>query len=277
MVQETITNSDVRLLDEIVRVAAVDQDPPGSDTLFVVLDHLAHLVPFDAVGLQLRQVATLKLEYCAGLLAGVPGVETAEELTEADPGQEVLRQWYWRGPWSLPERRNRLMTFSVSQVYSQRQWQVHPVHLEYFTEFSDQLATVYHTGSGRWVRLLGFRRSGRFSERELLMLELLRPHLAPFMLATVRSAVVGDGRTDASPLTPRQIEVMRMVQSGLSNKQIGKALDLSTGTVRKHMENAHRRLGVQNRTAAVGATFGWAARPTASPFGLRPVADSPAG
>src|SRR5690606_6356829 len=117
----------------------------------------------------------------------------------------------------LPERRNRPMTFSTSQVYSQRQWRVHPVHLGYMTEESDAVATAYHVGSGRTVRLRGVRTSGTFTDREVLMLELLRPHLAPFMLATVRSAVAGRGQMDGcSSLTPRQIEILHLVRSGLS-------------------------------------------------------------
>lgn len=242
-----------------MRLADVDQQTPGPEALFAVLEHLAQLVPFNWVALHLRQVAKLRLEYCAGIVDNVPSVSTAEELAEVDPRQEVMRQWYWRGPWSLPERRNRPMTFSTSQAYSQRQWRAHPVHLEYFTEVVDEVETAYHTGCGRSVRILGFRTSGSpFSDREVLMLELLRPHLAPLMLATVRSAVAGGQMDGCCSLTPRQVEVLRMVQSGLSNKQIGKALGLSEGTVRKHVENVHRRLGVQSRTAAVGAAFGWA-------------------
>src|SRR5690606_27568832 len=113
-------------------------------------------------------VRTLRLEYCAGIEWGVPSVATAAEVAEPDPGQGVLRQWYWRGPWSLPERRNRPMTFSTSQVYSQRQWRAHPVHLGYMTEESDAVATAYHVGSGRTVRLRGVRTSGTFTDREVL-------------------------------------------------------------------------------------------------------------
>lgn len=42
---------------------------------------------------------------------------------------------------------------------------------------------------------------------------------------------------------------------GMPNKRIGRILGISEGTVRKHLENIFERLGVQSRTAAVGAAF----------------------
>jgi DNA-binding NarL/FixJ family response regulator len=52
------------------------------------------------------------------------------------------------------------------------------------------------------------------------------------------------------PLTTRQRELLRMVGEGRTNRQIGRALGIAEGTVRKHLENAYRRLGVDNRVAA---------------------------
>jgi DNA-binding NarL/FixJ family response regulator len=52
-------------------------------------------------------------------------------------------------------------------------------------------------------------------------------------------------------LTPRQWEILRLVADGLSNAQIARAVSLSEGTVRKHLENVYGRLEVASRTAAV--------------------------
>ena len=48
----------------------------------------------------------------------------------------------------------------------------------------------------------------------------------------------------------RQI-VLTLVASGLSNKAIGRQLDLSEGTVKVHMHNIFTKLGIGNRTALV--------------------------
>lgn len=55
----------------------------------------------------------------------------------------------------------------------------------------------------------------------------------------------------APGLSPRQIEVLRGVARGLSDKAIGRALGLSPATAHYHVENAKRALGVRTRTEAV--------------------------
>lgn len=61
---------------------------------------------------------------------------------------------------------------------------------------------------------------------------------------------------DGPVLTSRQEEVLRLVQEGLANKQIGRRLGISEGTVRKHLEHILGRLGVRSRTAAVAVRLG---------------------
>jgi two-component system nitrate/nitrite response regulator NarL len=50
-------------------------------------------------------------------------------------------------------------------------------------------------------------------------------------------------------LTSRQREVMLLVSEGLTNKAIGRHLQLSEGTVKVHLHNIYNKLGVANRTA----------------------------
>jgi len=52
-------------------------------------------------------------------------------------------------------------------------------------------------------------------------------------------------------ITQRQAEILNLVARGQSNKQIAAVLKLSEGTVRKHLENCFRRLGVNNRVSAM--------------------------
>lgn len=51
-------------------------------------------------------------------------------------------------------------------------------------------------------------------------------------------------------LTPRQLDVLRMLVEGKSNKEIARALELGAGTVKVHMAALFRNLGVTNRAAA---------------------------
>ena len=61
-------------------------------------------------------------------------------------------------------------------------------------------------------------------------------------------------RKDASesniPLTPRELQVLRHISLGLSNREIGLALEISVETVKEHVQNILRKLDVNDRTQA---------------------------
>lgn len=58
---------------------------------------------------------------------------------------------------------------------------------------------------------------------------------------------------DSLGLTPRQVDVLRMLVDGRSNKSIARALDLAPSTVKTHIEAIFQRLHVSSRTQAVVA------------------------
>ena len=63
-----------------------------------------------------------------------------------------------------------------------------------------------------------------------------------------------------SHLTPRQVEVLRLLEQGRSTKQIAQELHLSTDTVKNHVRHLLRALGVHSRLEAVAAVRqGWGA------------------
>lgn len=51
-------------------------------------------------------------------------------------------------------------------------------------------------------------------------------------------------------LTPRELEVLRLVAGGAANREIARAMYLSEGTVKNHVSNILSRLGVRDRTQA---------------------------
>ena len=60
-----------------------------------------------------------------------------------------------------------------------------------------------------------------------------------------------DVKNNAKILSPRQIDVLKLIASGKSNKQIAYELGLTEGTVKLHVTAILRLLGVYNRTGAV--------------------------
>lgn len=60
---------------------------------------------------------------------------------------------------------------------------------------------------------------------------------------------------DTTQLTPRQLEIMALLTSGLPNKQIARRLGIAVETVKTHLERIFERLGVGSRTEAVAVAM----------------------
>ncbi|HSK16898.1 MAG TPA: LuxR C-terminal-related transcriptional regulator [Gaiellaceae bacterium] len=63
------------------------------------------------------------------------------------------------------------------------------------------------------------------------------------------------GVDESHGLTPRQLEVLRLVAAGKSNREIAAALVISEHTVARHVQNIFAALGVSSRTAAGAFAF----------------------
>jgi len=79
-----------------------------------------------------------------------------------------------------------------------------------------------------------------------------------------RKALTGGGRGYGDQLSPRELEVVRLVAEGLTNRQIAQALSRSPKTVAAQLNSAMRKRGVTSRTAlAMSITH---QRPTADGY-----------
>lgn len=74
--------------------------------------------------------------------------------------------------------------------------------------------------------------------------------LAPSAAAALVRRATGAVPTGPS-LTPRELDVLRLVAQGQSNPAIGRALFLSETTVKTHLGHVFEKLGVSDRTRAV--------------------------
>ena len=56
-------------------------------------------------------------------------------------------------------------------------------------------------------------------------------------------------------LTSRERDIVLALAEGLSNKGVGRRLNISEGTVKVHLHNIYQKLGVKNRTALIVRAF----------------------
>lgn len=60
----------------------------------------------------------------------------------------------------------------------------------------------------------------------------------------------GQGKPTVEPLTPRELEVLRLISQGLSNKEIAAKIFVAEWTVRTHVSNVLSKLHLASRTQA---------------------------
>ena len=80
---------------------------------------------------------------------------------------------------------------------------------------------------------------------------LLQPVVASKLLNHVRAQ-----ENDAEPLTERELEVLRLLAQGKSNKEIAARLVITERTVKFHVSSIMGKLGAGNRTEAVTIAAG---------------------
>ena len=82
---------------------------------------------------------------------------------------------------------------------------------------------------------------------------LIAPSITDRLLRAIRSgpSPVGDNAPQVQSLTDRELEVLRLVSMGYSNREISEAFFLAEGTVKNHVSAILLKLGALDRTNAV--------------------------
>ena len=132
-------------------------------------------------------------------------------------------------------------------------WSRHPAAAEAcfggLPRGADGVAIGFRNGADGIVQIFFDRRHGPFTEQDLAMLRML----APLLARLVRERPTP---TLPSALTVQERRVLSHVAAGRSNAEIARDLFVAESTVRKHLENAYRKLGVTGRVAAVARLQG---------------------
>lgn len=113
-----------------------------------------------------------------------------------------------------------------------------------------QLAFLVTDAAGVAIGIAANRDGTGFTDAERQLMAAYRDLVIPLHRLITR-ADRARLSVDLLGLSPRQAQVARLLQDGLTNDQIGTALGISTSTVRHHLEAVYERLGVPSRAAAV--------------------------
>jgi LuxR family maltose regulon positive regulatory protein len=78
-----------------------------------------------------------------------------------------------------------------------------------------------------------------------------RPELVYLPVSVLEAPAPAKEAEPAEPLSDREVEVLRLIATGLSNADAGRKLFIAPSTVKKHLENIYSKLGTRNRTQAI--------------------------
>ena len=80
---------------------------------------------------------------------------------------------------------------------------------------------------------------------------IVAPEMTSVLAKVVKGGALESGRPDRfSALTPREFEILRHLAEGQSNKEIGRDLGITDGTVKLHVRSILRKLEVRSRVEA---------------------------
>lgn len=188
------------------------------------------------------------LKALLGLLGGI------EVIAEAEDGEAAVAAALAGSPdvLLLDVRMPKLTGVEVIEKLA-RQNRLPPTLL--LTTFEDDAALIHGVKAGA----RGYLLKGVSPET---LLEAIRTVAgggtylyAPLVSELARDGIRDSWRGDApdilEPLTERELEILRLMVSGLGNREIAAALALSEGTVKNHVSSIFSKLAVSDRTKAV--------------------------
>lgn len=150
----------------------------------------------------------------------------------------------------------------ISDLLTTRQFQRLALYNEFYRNYDIEYQILLQVFSDRTVSTcITFNRDKKdFSEQERHLLNLIGPHIAQAYdsartISALRQVVTNNKKImplekTASSLTSRESEILYWVARGKTNADVAAILNISSGTVRIHLEHIYHKLGVENRTAA---------------------------
>jgi DNA-binding CsgD family transcriptional regulator len=119
--------------------------------------------------------------------------------------------------------------------------------VEHSIEIYGGLTAATFAAFGIWLGL-------RLTRKQIVLKEV---HV-PVPVLTAQPFAVNSKKLEELEITPRELEILELIASGLSNREIAENLFVSENTVKTHSSRVFDKLGAKRRTQAVqlGKEFG---------------------
>ena len=171
--------------------------------------------------------------------------EYLENIEEEDP-----TRWIFIEAKSMVYREKELFTPEAIEKNKCYQEFYLPHQLHHSLQISLALHETF-LGSLSFYRL---EEQEEFSNREMYFFDLFKEHLALRLYRELeKTAALDPARIDTAAakarygLTTRECEMARFLIDGLGIEEIGSSLYISPNTVKKHIVNLYRKLGIKSR------------------------------
>ncbi|GAA1839314.1 hypothetical protein GCM10009836_17990 [Pseudonocardia ailaonensis] len=152
----------------------------------------------------------------------------------------------------------RLMPTRVTDHLSQREFEDSPTYAELFVPFGMRFqmnVPIYLDKNATSGAAFAFNRyDNDFTHEELAQARTYQTVVVSLHRALTSRAfdpAKADIAAQRMKVTARELDVLRLLVSNMTNVSIGRALRISPRTVNKHLENAYRKLEVRSRVEAI--------------------------
>jgi two-component system, NarL family, response regulator YdfI len=172
----------------------------------------------------------------------VPRSTLAEQLEELEPDVVLLELASPDEPLVLPAERGAPPAIVLLSDASESGWVSDTLR-------GGVLAILpRHAGADEIVAAVSAAAAGLVTIHPSFVESLVASPMASAEAIDFAAPRAGDVRGE---LTPREIEILRMLAEGLANKQIAARLGISEHTVKFHIASVYAKLGASSRTEAV--------------------------
>ncbi len=177
-----------------------------------------------------------------GLSYAIANQADMEVVAQAEDGEEGIRLYRQHRP-DVVVLDLRMPKCSGLEVIGALKREFASVRILVLSNYAsgDEIAAAIHAGAAGFV--------GKDASLPVLLDAIRRVHAGEQVIPVETARCLAN--RFASQLSPRELEVLALLGRGMSNKEIGSALNVVESTVKVHVTNILSKLGVADRTQAV--------------------------